>query len=182
MARDCTCSGEPGQYCPRCAALLAYALGHVPVDAIFYRPQTPEEQRSSSGEAPGKGGEPEERLLDRVRVLAKKHGWLCYHTRDSRRSGAGFPDVVCTNGVRIVIAELKSATGKLTQEQAQWIALLTHTGLVDVRVWKPGDWPEIYAYFTQGNPTTTQHDNADTGTRAQQGFPRVARRFFHEDA
>ena len=180
MARDCTCSGEPGQYCPRCAALLAYALGHVPVDAIFYGPQTPEEQRSSSGETPGKGGEPEQRLLDRVRALAKINGFKTYHTNRSDRSEPGFPDIVATNGRCILMAEIKSATGKLTQEQAQWIALLSHTGLVDVRVWKPSDWPEIYAYFTQRNPTT-QHDNADTGARAQQGFPRVARRFFRED-
>ena len=178
MARDCTCSGEPGQYCPRCAALLAYAPGHV--DALFYGPQTPEEQRSSSGETPGKGSESEQRLLERVRALAKEYGWLCYHTYRSEKSEPGFPDMVCTDGTRILIAELKSGTGKLTQAQAQWIALLTHTGLVDVRTWRPGDWPEIYAYFTQGNPTT-QHDNADTGARAQLGYPRVVRRFFHED-
>ena len=41
------------------------------------------------------------------------------------------------------------------------------------------DVPE--ATCTQGTPTT-QHDNADTGARAQQGFPRAVRRFFHEDA
>ena len=33
---------------------------------------------------------------------------------------------------------------------------------------------------TQGNDTI-QHDKSDTGAHAQQGFPRVARRFFHED-
>ena len=185
MARHCTCSGEPSQYCARCEALLARAEGRVmpaDVNALFHGSSAAQEQRSSSGETPfpWKGGEPEQRLLDRVRTLAREQGWLCYHTRDSRRSEAGFPDVVCTNGVRIVIVELKSDTGKLTQAQAQWIALLSHTGLVDVRVWKPGDWPEIYAYFTQGTPTT-QHDNADTVARAQQGFPRAVRRFFHED-
>ena len=178
MARHCTCSGEPGHYCPRCAALLAYALGHV--DTLSYGPQIAEEQRSSSGETPGKGGDSEQRFLDRVRALAKGNGFHAYHTHRSDRSEPGFPDLVCTDGTRILIAELKSATGKLTEEQAQWIALLSHTGLVDVRVWKPSDWPEIYAYFTQGTPTT-QHANADTGARAQQGFPRVARRFFHED-
>ena len=62
--------------------------------------------------------ESEDRFLARVRRLATQHGWLEYHTRDSRRSPEGYPDLCLTNGTRIIFAELKSMTGKLTAKQA----------------------------------------------------------------
>lgn len=82
---------------------------------------------------------PEGKLLDRVRSLAKLHGWESYHTHDSRRSEPGFPDLVLCNGRALLIYELKTNTGKLTAEQARWLSLLRHTGKVECGVWRPKD-------------------------------------------
>src|SRR5262245_23682489 len=68
----------------------------------------------------------EEQLLQHIRAAAKRHGYATYHTRDSRRSDAGWPDLFCTNGVRLLAIECKSASGKLTPGQQQWLSLLEH--------------------------------------------------------
>lgn len=75
-------------------------------------------------------------------------GWHLYHTRDSRGSRAGFPDLVLTRKGRLVFAELKQVGKKPTPAQWVWLSLLglveTATGgIVLVRWWTPDDWPEI---------------------------------------
>jgi hypothetical protein len=77
----------------------------------------------------------------------RKHGWLVYHTRCSKKSAAGFPDVVAARPARLVIAELKMP-GKLpTPEQEHWLRLYAtlRTPWVSVFLWYPADWPEIVA-------------------------------------
>ena len=82
--------------------------------------------------------------------FAQTAGWLVYHTYDSRKSAPGFPDLVmCRNG-RIVIAELKSARGKVTPQQMMWLKTLAPPeGAVarhEVFVWRAGSeqsWREI---------------------------------------
>jgi hypothetical protein len=92
---------------------------------------------------------PESALLRHVRALAKRYGWLLYHTHDSRNSEAGFPDCVLTNGTRVFWVELKSATGKMTEEQALWIEMLRHAGQ-EVFIWRPADRPNIEALLRGG--------------------------------
>jgi hypothetical protein len=70
-------------------------------------------------------------------------GFLCYHTYDSRKSEEGFPDLVMVRE-RVIYAELKSATGKLTRPQALWLSALKEAGQ-EVWIWRPGDWTEIVA-------------------------------------
>lgn len=94
---------------------------------------------------------PEADFMSQVRALARRHGWLCYHTRDSRGSDCGFPDLVLVNATRVIFAELKSRSGKLTERQALWLDMLRHTGKVEVYLWRPGDWPAIVACL--GRPT-----------------------------
>jgi hypothetical protein len=80
----------------------------------------------------------EEQLLASVIELA---GWLkllSYHTRDSRRSAPGFPDLVLV-GSRVLFRELKSSKGKVTEDQYRWIEALDAAG-EDVDVWRPFDW------------------------------------------
>lgn len=104
--------------------------------------ETPEEKRGKAD------GVPEDRVLKAVRHHALTNGYLFYHTHDSRGSDKGLPDVIATNGTRILFAELKSSTGKLTPEQNVWLKMLENTGLVDVRIWRPVDiHEEIPAYF-----------------------------------
>jgi hypothetical protein len=76
-------------------------------------------------------------LQAEVVKLARMLGWLVYHTYDSRRSAAGFPDLVMVHpqsGAQL-FAELKSATGKVTAEQDQWLRALAIRGAA--YVWRP---------------------------------------------
>jgi hypothetical protein len=87
--------------------------------------------------------------------FASARGWWHYHTRDSRRSPAGFPDLVLARASdkRLVLAELKTNTGQLTDDvvrkngrkdlgQKTVIALLQACHR-EVYVWRPRDWDEI---------------------------------------
>ena len=74
-----------------------------------------------------------------VETAAKLRGWRTYHTHDSRRSQAGFPDLVLVRGNHILWRELKTMTGRLRPEQHAWIDDLEHAG-ADVGIWRPIDW------------------------------------------
>lgn len=69
---------------------------------------------------------------------ARLMGWLVYHTHDSRRSEAGFPDLVLTRGETLLFRELKTETGRLRPEQTHWLSALETAGQ-DVAVWRPSD-------------------------------------------
>ena len=89
-------------------------------------------------------------FLDKVVRLAKDAGWMVYHTYDSRRSEAGFPDLVLAHRDHgVIFAELKSASGKLTPAQQKWQNELSDATrlsdcagdrYIDVLVWRPADW------------------------------------------
>lgn len=80
----------------------------------------------------------EAELQAAVRDLAHRLGLLTYHTSDSRRSNAGWPDLVIV-GRKLLIRELKTETGRVRPEQREWIGALASAG-VDVAVWRPSDW------------------------------------------
>jgi hypothetical protein len=87
---------------------------------------------------------PEAELLRQVRKLAKLTGWETYHTHDSRRSDRGWPDLVLASATqrRVIFAELKTATGRVTPDQKKWLALLANAGQ-ETAVWRPADLPLI---------------------------------------
>jgi len=91
----------------------------------------------------------EEALLQHVRAVAHRHGYLTYHTRDARRSDKGFPDLLATNGRRLLAIECKSQAGKLTPEQAQWLHLLAHTGKCECLIIRPSDVASLERLFTE---------------------------------
>lgn len=89
--------------------------------------------------------ESEAAFQQKVEQLAGHCGWRIYHTHDSRRSAAGFPDLVMVRDVRLIFAELKSDIGarrarvadvdqrpgwlqlpELTNAQADWLQALEH--------------------------------------------------------
>src|SRR5689334_15069137 len=84
-------------------------------------------------------------LLRKVREEAKRQGWLCYHTHRSDRSEKGFPDLVMVRRNllfqtrRVIFVELKSKTGKLTDEQWEWFEALASSS-AGVYVWRPEHW------------------------------------------
>ena len=83
-----------------------------------------------------------------VLALAKENGWLCYHTHDSRKSQAGFPDLVMVRGVHLIFVELKTEDGKLGADQHNWIEALRGVERINVWVWRPSNWPIIVKILT----------------------------------
>lgn len=102
----------------------------------------------------------EAQLLAAVRRLATALGWRTYHTHDSRRSPAGFPDLTLVRRGRLVFAELKTERGKTTGEQDAWLADLADVELradnVRAYVWRPRDLLDgTIAAVLQGDTPTT---------------------------
>lgn len=81
--------------------------------------------------------------MQQVIELSSLSGWLCYHTHDSRRSQAGFPDLVMIRGERLIFAELKSEKGKTSSQQDEWLSALKGSRQGEVYVWRPSDWDEL---------------------------------------
>lgn len=77
-----------------------------------------------------------------VERLARYLGWRAYHTHDSRRSSAGFPDLVLLRDTRVLVAELKSETGRVRAEQREWLEAFELAG-VEAHLWRPSDWADI---------------------------------------
>ena len=75
--------------------------------------------------------------------LAKRHGWLCFHAFDSRRSQAGFPDLLLLKR-RLIVVELKAETGRITRSQEEWLEAFRMCG-IEAMIWRPADWPTIRA-------------------------------------
>lgn len=75
--------------------------------------------------------------------LARLAGWLVYYVPDSRRCPAGFPDLVLCRPPVLLLVECKTDAGRVRPEQREWLAALHECDGVQVRVWRPRDWPEI---------------------------------------
>jgi hypothetical protein len=85
----------------------------------------------------------EAELQANVLELAGRFRWLSYHTHDSRRSPAGFPDLVLVRGERLVFAELKREGRYPTPAQRAWLSALGQVTTVDAHSWRPRDWSSI---------------------------------------
>jgi VRR-NUC domain len=83
--------------------------------------------------------------------MAELFNWRAYHTRDSRGSAAGFPDLVLVRGERLIFAELKTARGKVSDAQTAWLNALASVPGIEVHVWRPGDHSEIEHVLRFGN-------------------------------
>ncbi|TDX78692.1 VRR-NUC domain-containing protein [Rathayibacter sp. PhB151] len=69
-------------------------------------------------------------LQREVEARAAIHGWMSYHTHDSRRSNPGYPDLhlVHVRGRLSLFLELKTQTGRIRPEQDTWIEALRWAG------------------------------------------------------
>lgn len=86
----------------------------------------------------------EAQLQEGVEARLKAYGWRWYHTRDSRRSAYGFPDIcaVRSRDGRLIFAELKvedEKRGKLTEAQEAWLADICAVRGVRAYLWRPRD-------------------------------------------
>ena len=98
--------------------------------------------------------ETEKSFQSAVMKLAKQAGWLRFHPRPSQAPSGryvtnfdgdkGWPDLALARNGVVVLAELKTESGKLTDGQKEWIE--ASGGLI--RVWRPSDWNEITETLT----------------------------------
>jgi hypothetical protein len=72
-------------------------------------------------------------VIDLAHIL----GWAVYHPWLSKFSERGWPDLAIVKPPRLVLAELKTEKGKLTEHQVRWVDLLTNCAGVEVYVWRP---------------------------------------------
>lgn len=94
----------------------------------------------------------EEGDLQRAIVeLAEVYGWLVYHPPDNiPREGAdgrkwvqnvvpGWPDLTLVRPPELLVAELKSAKGRVSEAQQGWLDALAACG-VETYIWRPRDF------------------------------------------
>ena len=100
-----------------------------------------EPRRAGVGRAPKMS---EDALLEAIRKLARMTGWMTYHTRLSKGSEPGWPDLVLLSvrRRRLLIVELKREGEQPTPVQELWLGALAVVG-IEVGVWRPSDLPEI---------------------------------------
>lgn len=85
-----------------------------------------------------------------VIAMARAHGWLVAHFRPGMNQrgrwmtavagdGVGFPDLVLAHRRtrRVLFAELKRDTGRVTPEQTEWLEALGG------EVWRPADFDRV---------------------------------------
>ena len=77
--------------------------------------------------------------------LAQTFRWAHYHPWLSIHSPRGWPDLALCRPPRLVLAELKSERGKLTEAQARWLRLLGQCDGVEVYLWRPHDLDHVMA-------------------------------------
>lgn len=84
----------------------------------------------------------EDELQQSIAELCQYLGAKLYHTYDSRRSHAGWPDcAIVTRDNRFLLRELKVGRNKPSKAQREWLDRLTAAG-VDAAVWRESDWPD----------------------------------------
>lgn len=104
--------------------------------------------------------ETEAAFTTRVIQTARLHGWKVTHFRPARTAAGyrtavqgdiGFPDLVLARRGVVIVAELKTARGKPTDEQEVWLAELGDLAVL----WRPADWDLILAALAAPRPGET---------------------------
>ena len=80
----------------------------------------------------------EAQLQRAVTDLCAWRGVWWYHASQPQRDNPGFPDLVLIGGHGSLFVELKTAGGRLTNEQAEVGSRMRKAGL-DWQVWRPED-------------------------------------------
>lgn len=103
----------------------------------------------------------------RRRAMAKH--WMVYHTRDSRGSDPGFPDLVLAKpGRPPIYLEVKRAGGRVSREQTAWLEALPNSHLV-----YPNDWDLVKRLIDE------KHEEAGF-TFENETVAVFMRRYFHD--
>lgn len=78
-----------------------------------------------------------------VAEACARYKWLYHHAGDSRRSTPGLPDVIAVRGDRLIVAELKTQHGRVSDIQNLWLTELAKCPGVETFVWRPSDMNDI---------------------------------------
>jgi VRR-NUC domain len=84
----------------------------------------------------------EKEFMAAVIALAKRNGFMVYHTHNSRRSESGFPDLFLCRGEKAIALELKVGKNNLTVDQANWLDAMRLAG-IEAAVMRPENWATI---------------------------------------
>jgi hypothetical protein len=91
-----------------------------------------------------------------VERMFRQVGWSTIHFWNTMHSPAGWPDLIawCTHPGRqvMVIAELKTETGRVTPKQRETLLELAAAG-VPTFLWRPSSIDEIVAVLSEGVAT-----------------------------
>lgn len=79
-----------------------------------------------------------------VLELAALYRWRHFHPYDMRRSDEGWPDLVLVRVPELLVAELKTDTGRLSGAQIVWLDQLAACG-IETHVWRPRDLDDVAA-------------------------------------
>lgn len=92
--------------------------------------------------------------------MAHTFGWLVHHSRPAyNRSGkmstpiqgdAGLPDLILVRPPRIIFAELKRVTGRVSPTQQRWLDSLVPCPGVEVYLWTPADADQVEELLRRG--------------------------------
>jgi len=102
--------------------------------------------------------ESEREFQREVIKIAESLGWYVNHALPGKGRNKhltlfigkrGFPDLVLCRPPRLLFVELKSQTGKVSNDQREWLDALHACG-VEVYVWRPSDLEQITAILSDG--------------------------------
>lgn len=107
-----------------------------------------------------------------IEQCATRNGWLWNHVRPLKVPGrggkfitpasTGFPDYqfVHPSWPRLLVLEIKTEVGKLSDKQKVWLNALNRVDGIDAYYARPADWPRIRAYLEA--PNRAPLTNVDT--------------------
>jgi hypothetical protein len=120
----------------------------------------------------------EAQFQDAVVDYAQALDWRVAHFMPARAAkgyrtpvqydAAGFPDLVLTRRPRVIFAEMKSQTGRLSATQREWLADLAACPGVESYTWRPSDWFDIELVLARDPEQlslTTTSNSTGTGTQ-----------------
>jgi len=102
--------------------------------------------------------ESEREFQREVIKMAESLGWYFNHALPGKGRNKhltlfigkrGFPDLVLCRPPRLIFAELKSETGKLSTDQQEWLEALRACG-AEVYVWRPSELERITGILSDG--------------------------------
>ena len=94
----------------------------------------------------------EQDFLNNVVDLAHLRGWKVHHSRPAwtgvgwrtaLQGDPGCPDLLLVRKPRVILSELKSEKGKISDVQTSWVEELKGCPGIELYLWRPDDWNEI---------------------------------------